>query len=91
MFEGHAKPAEKAATVVEKLSDYGQNRTHERHIHFDECVEFGLNVRLIEEEQPLQDLVLTVQHCFMHSLQNTGSIKMIENHLGAAFVKQVRS
>ena len=91
MFHGDEDGDRKAAHIVEKLSDYGENRTHERHIHFDECQEFGLWVTLIEEDQALQDLILTVHHCFMHSLQNTGSVKMIENHRGAAVVKQIKS
>ncbi len=48
----------------------------------------GLKVKLIEDDKKLQDLVLTVHHCFMHSIMNTPSYKLIENHLGAAFVKQ---
>ncbi len=47
----------------------------------------GLKVSLIEDDQNLQDLVLTVHHCFMHSLMNTSAFKMIENHKGSAFVK----
>ena len=88
MFEDDPNAEKTAKEIVEKLSDYAENRTHERHIHFDECKDFGLKVMLVEEEQSLQDLVLTVHHCYMHSLQNTASIKMIENHKGAAFVKQ---
>ena len=91
MFEGTEDAADKARAVVESLSDYGKNRTHERHIHFDECRQIGLRVKLIEDEQALQDLILTVHHCYMHSLQNTASYKMIENHAGAAFVKKVHS
>jgi len=64
--------------------------THARHIHFDECKAMGLDVELIEDDQKLQDLVLTVHHCYMHSLMNTASFKMIENHNGAAVVKQQR-
>lgn len=90
MFADDPDADSKAAQIVEKLADYGENRTHERHIHYDECRAMGLEVELIEDEQNLQDLVLTVHHCYMHSLMNTASLKMIENHLGAAFVKQAR-
>lgn len=48
----------------------------------------GLAVDMIEADQKLQDLVLTVHHCYMHSLMNTPSYKMIENHTGLALVKQ---
>ena len=36
----------------------------------------------------MQDLVLTVHHCYMHTLMNTAAFKIIENHLGNALVKQ---
>ena len=78
----------KAKNIVENLSDYDKNKTHDRHIHFQECLDMGLDVDLIESDPKLQDLVLTVHHCYMHSLMNTPSFKMIENHLGLAFVKQ---
>jgi len=90
MFSGESDAKEKARGIVEQLADYGKNRTHERHIHYEECRDMGLRVERLEDEQELQDLVLTVHHCYMHSLMNTASLKMIENHLGAAFVKQAR-
>jgi ClpP class serine protease len=88
MFAGDANASSKAKLIVRKLADYKGNRTHARHIHFDELVAMGLKVRLIEEDQALQDVVLTVHHCFMHTLMNTPAYKIIENHKGSAFVKQ---
>ena len=82
---------QRADKIVNKLGDYSDNKTHERHIHIDECEEIGLNVERLEADASLQDLVLTVHHCYMHSLMNTNSFKMIENHLGTALVKQVKS
>jgi membrane-bound ClpP family serine protease len=90
MFAGEPNAKSKAASVVKKLTDYRRNRAHQRHIHFDECLRIGLHVSLIEDDQALQDLILTVHHCYMHSLTNTPSYKLIENHLGNAFVKQQR-
>jgi ATP-dependent protease ClpP protease subunit len=91
MFRGDADAVPKAKSIVKKLSDFSKNRTHERHIHFDECKSMGLRVRLIEDEPELQDLVLTVHHCFMHSLMNTSAAKMIENQHGVAFVKMAQA
>ena len=87
MFKGDAKAKSKAKTIVKKLTDYKGNKTHQRHIHFEELRDMGLKVSLVEDEQALQDMVLTVHHCFMHSLMNTTAFKMIENHKGSAFVK----
>jgi hypothetical protein len=88
MFEKDSSAGIKAKDIVRKLTDYRGNKTHNRHIHFDELQKMGLRVSLIENDPKLQDLVLTVHHCYMHSLMNTASFKMIENHLGSALVKQ---
>lgn len=90
MFGGKANAQSMAKKVVRALSSYEKNKAHSRHIHFDECKELGLIVSLVEDDQTFQDLLLTVHHCYMHSLMNTSSFKIIENHLGAAFVKQQR-
>ncbi len=88
MFSGERNSKQKAKTIVKKLTGYRGNKTHERHIHFEECKEMGLKVEQIENDVVLQDLILTVHHCYMHSIMNTASFKLIENHLGTAFVKQ---
>jgi len=88
MYEGDPDAREKARKVVARLTNYRGNKTHDRHIHYHECQQMGLKVIRLEDDPTLQDLVLTVHHCFMHSLMNTPSFKMIENHLGTALVKQ---
>ncbi|MBL7119863.1 MAG: S49 family peptidase [Dehalococcoidia bacterium] len=91
MFYRSRNKAYKAAKVVRKLTDYRVGRqSHERHLHYEDCLSAGLKVVPIESDDTLQDLVLTVHHCYMHSLMNTASYKLIENHLGVAFVKQLR-
>jgi len=86
MFEGLPDAAEKAKEAVERLTV--GNMSHSRHIHAEQCKAIGLVIEDIESDQELQDLILTVHHCYMHALTNTNAFKMIENHLGAAFVKQ---
>ena len=34
-----------------------------------------------------QDTVLTIHHCYMHTMMNTPATKIIENHLGDAMIK----
>jgi len=88
MLKGDTHAKAKARSIVKKLTDYTGNKTHERHIDIEECKTIGLKIVQIEDDQILQDLILTVHHCFMHGLMNTPSYKFIENHLGVAFVKQ---
>ena len=95
MFSGQANAKKKAADIVKSLTHYSKNKTHDRHIHFEECDSIGLNVKLIEaavgqdgqKDQAFQDLVLTVHHCYMHTLMNTPTYKIIENHLGVGMSK----
>ncbi len=86
MFVGDKKAKQKARKIVKILTKGGLG--HDRHFHAEECEQLGLVVERIEKDPQLQDLLLTVHHCFMHSLMNTPSFKIIENHMGAAFVKQ---
>jgi hypothetical protein len=88
MFAGQPDAKKKAKKIVRTLTDYRGNKTHQRHIHFDELHAMGLNIFRIENDHEFQDLVLTVHHCFMHSMTNSSAIKIIENHLGSAFIKQ---
>ncbi len=87
MFESDAHAVDRSRRIVRKLTDYRGNKTHARHIHYDELREMGLKVSLIEEDQRLQDLTLTVHHCYMHALMNTPAYKMIESHKASAFIK----
>jgi ClpP class serine protease len=90
MFLGDKKAKYKANKIVQALSSYTKNKVHDRHIHAEECEKLGLTVEHLEAEgnQDLQDLVLTVHHCFMHTIMNTRCFKIIENHKGVALVKQ---
>ena len=88
MFQGEPEAKRKAAAVVRKLADYSGNRTHAKHIHAEACSQLGLKIESLEANDDLQDLVLTVHHCYMHTLANTAVIKIIENQLGAAYMKQ---
>ncbi len=87
MFRGKKDAKARAKKIVDYLTAYNERKTHQRHLNVDECKKIGLNIQALEEDQKLQDLVLTVHHCYMHSLANTNAFKIIENHKGAASVR----
>jgi hypothetical protein len=89
MFKGVTNAGVKADEITKKLSSE-DNKGHSKHFHSEDCIGFGLKVELLEQDQQLQDLVLTVHHCFIHTLANTAAYKIIENHLGRAFIKMVQ-
>lgn len=87
MFKAGPKAKKKAATSTGFLSDYSKNKSHDRHIHAQECRANGLWIVALEDDPDLQDLVLTVHHCYMHVFMNGPACKIIENHKGRALVK----
>jgi len=86
MLAGEIDPEKMAETVVEYLSDHKSTATHARHLPISKCEELKLKVVKLEDDQTLQDLVLTVHHAFIHTFSLTPAIKIVENHLGVANV-----
>lgn len=79
--------AEKLERATALLSNVLDGKAHNTHFQIDECEKAGLKVERLEEDQKLQDLTLTIHHCYMHTLSNTPAFKIIENQLGRAMVK----
>ena len=75
--------------ILKLFSSHDDSKTHSRHIMVDQCKAIGLTVEELEDDGQLQDLVLTVHHAFMHTFSNTGGLKIIENHLGVAFIEHL--
>jgi hypothetical protein len=75
--------------IIEHLSSHENTYTHSRHIPMAKCIELGLKIVRIEEDQKLQDEVLTTHHAFMYTFQNTCALKIIENHGGVAYVEHL--
>jgi hypothetical protein len=90
MFNGDPLSKSKSAGIVKQLSSYSKYRTHDRHIHYDECLSMGLKVLAMESDHNLQDLVLSIHHCYMHAFMNTPACKVIENQLGVALFKHAQ-
>lgn len=89
MFEGDSDAGIKVDRIVASLNNHSDTKTHERHFHIEDAIKLGLKVKALEEDQNLQDLILTVHHAYMHTLANSQAIKVIENHLGNAVIQNV--
>lgn len=87
MFRGRRGKAQRIDAVITALTEYDEVKLHERQIGYMEARDIGLRISLLEDQQELQDLVLTLHHCYVHTLSNTPAFKLIENHDGASFVK----
>lgn len=87
MFRGVKDKKARIDKIITALTEYGEVKLHERQIGYREARNIGLKVALLEDTPAFQDLVLTVHHCYVHTLSNTQAYKLIENHSGAAFIK----
>ncbi|MGD8185267.1 SDH family Clp fold serine proteinase [Pseudomonas aeruginosa] len=87
MFSGHNDAEEKAKAIVEYLSDFDSTRHHSRHININRCKEIGLRIEQMEDDDSLQDLILTVHHCYIHAMDNGRVAKVVENDRGIAHVR----
>ena len=89
MFKGRKTPSkiQKVDNIVKELGDHALSKSHARHLSYDKCKKMGLKVKRLEDDQTLQDAVLSVHHACIHTLGSTPAFKIIENHEGKAFIQ----
>ncbi|OHB68232.1 MAG: hypothetical protein A2Y77_01685 [Planctomycetes bacterium RBG_13_62_9] len=90
MFGQDPEGKKKAKDIAAWLSDHGEFKSHGRHIPRSEVERRGLRVEHLERDQNIQDVFLSVFHATTHTFSATPTVKIIENHLGKAFIKQAR-
>lgn len=59
MFEGDATATKIAAGIVAKLNNHSDTKMHARHIHAEEAKSFGLKITMLEEDNQLQERLLS--------------------------------
>ena len=88
MFFGKVDAIERSETIARYLSDHNEFKSHSRHIPRNKAKELCLEIEDMEGNQELQDLVLSIFHATTHTFAGTGTLKIIENHNGKAFIKR---
>ena len=56
------------------------------HPNKDICKKIGLKIVSMEEDEELQDAILTVHHAYMLSISGSDAVKIIENQNGKAVI-----
>lgn len=87
MFRDDSNADEKIKRVIEELGDHSLTKSHSRHLSAKRCEEIGLKVDYLEDDQILQEKVLSVHHACIHTLSSTGAFKLIENQDRVAFIQ----
>lgn len=73
------KPGE---AIASWLGDFNEHKTHGWPINYQLAREKGLKITLLEDDQELQDKVLSVFHATLVTFDVAPCVKIIENHLG---------
>jgi len=79
MLKDDAEKEQKSRAIAEWLGNAKEHKTHGRPITIQQAREKGLIVECLEEDQELQERVLSVFHAVMVTFQVTGCVKMVEN------------
>jgi ATP-dependent protease ClpP protease subunit len=90
MFKGQCDADAKVESIVKELADHALTKSHARHLSLDRCRSIGLDVDALEDDDALQDAVLSVHHACIHTLSATSALKIIENHNGQAFIQTIQ-
>jgi len=75
--------------IVEALNNHHDSKVHDRHYGIEFCKRIGLRIMDLESDETLQDLVLSVHHSVMITLNSTPAEKIIENNEAKAFITNI--
>ncbi len=87
MFASRPDGAVLAKRIAGDLAEHSKFKSHSRFIDRIDAANLGLTVDHLEDNQDLQDAILSVFHATSHTFGGTRCVKIMENHLGKAFVK----
>lgn len=79
MFTNAKNKDESIKNIVSQLNNNTDTKMHARHISAEKAKKIGLNVISLEKDDQIQDLVLSIHHSYMATLENTNAVKIIEN------------
>lgn len=83
---GEKKKLSVIKKISSKLNENDNSKTHGRHFNIDFCKEIGLNVERLEDDNNLQDIVLSLHHSNMLTLSSAAAVKIIENHNEKSYI-----
>jgi len=89
MFDGNSNATALAQNLSQYLSTHDEFMSHSRRISKDQVEEEGMAVQSLEEDQHLQDLVLSIFHATMITHNRRNIAKIVENQHGDLFSLEV--
>ncbi|TNB96499.1 S49 family peptidase [Paracoccus marcusii] len=79
MLQGNADPLASSQAIVAELTNYKGTASHSHHFLAGDCKAMGLEIAALEDDQDLQEAVLSVHHAFVATFAQSDVIKIIQN------------
>ena len=86
MFLGDSAADEKVEDILNLLCDHKTSAMHNRHFSHSDLCDKGMKIKLMEDDDDLQDKILTLHHAFMITFQKSNVAKAIESSNGARWI-----
>lgn len=86
MLAGDIAAEQKIGNITGLLCSHEASAMHNRHFSHDRLSEIGMKISLMEDDDKLQDLILTLHHTFMVTFQKTGIAKIVESSNGSRWI-----
>ncbi len=77
----------KRKEILKAFNNNTTTKVHSRHISKEKCKSVGLNIIDMEDDQHLQDMILSLHHCYMIYLEQTIVTKIVENNIGGCTMR----
>ncbi len=86
MFANDKRATSKIKAIKKLLGDQTISKAHTRHITLQQAKEAGLKIVALEDDNELQDLVLSLHHLLCLTFEQTSAVKIFANNVGNAYV-----
>lgn len=87
MFKDEVNKEQKVDSILNFLNNNEYTKIHSRHIDNEKAKSISLKIKDLEDDAELQDAVLSIHHCYMHTFANSPAVKIIESSTGATIVR----
>lgn len=87
MFKDDPNRTAKSDKIISHLTNVEKTKSHSRHISSKMAKNMGLKIIMLEDDQTLQDLVLSIHHISMLTFDTLLVSKIVENNIGQSELK----
>ena len=87
MFKDDKNKKTKVNKILKEIGSHETSKIHDRHYDYEKLKSIGLNVTSLEDNQELQDKVLSLYHSYLLTIyQLPNVVKLIESQNGQSLI-----